>query len=142
MIRFCCDTNVLIAATCSWHVHHPSSRREMDRRRGAGEELVVVAHSLIEMYSVLTRIPRWRMRAGDAVRLIRVNFRDVPVLQLPASEVWRALDESPQQGIQGGRIHDALIARSAIHGGAATLLTWNVRHFSAFGDIRVVQPAP
>ena len=143
MTRFCCDTNVLIAAACPWHVHHQSSRSAIDRRRGTGEELVVGAHSLVEMYSVLTRIPEWRMRPKDAAALIRANFGDVPIVQLPVREVWKSLEEAPQHGVQGGRIHDALIARCAIHGGASTLLTWNVRHFSVFAtEIHVTQPPP
>ena len=101
------------------------------------------AHSLVEMYSVLTRIPEWRIPPRDATALIRANFGDVPIVQLPVPEVWKSLDEAPDQGVRGGRIHDALIARCAIHGGATTLLTWNVRHFSVFATgIRVMQPPP
>lgn len=142
MIRFCCDTNVLIAATCPWHQHHLRSLSAIDGRRGAGEQLVVASRSLIEMYSVLTRIPRWRMAPEDATALIQGNFQDVPVIQLAVSEVWEVLDEAPRRGVKGGRIHDALIARSAIHGGATTLLTWNLRHLSVFAEIRVLEPPP
>ena len=142
MIRFCCDTNVLIAAYSPWHKHHESSRGEIGERQAAEEELVVAAHSLIEAYSVLTRIPQWRMSPEDAMTLLHANLDGVQIIQLPADEVWETLDQAPQFGIRGGRIHDALIARSAIHGGAATLLTWNVRHFSCFeSEIRVLRPS-
>ncbi|MDE2712584.1 MAG: type II toxin-antitoxin system VapC family toxin [Acidobacteria bacterium] len=143
MIRFCCDTNVLIAACCPWHDHHDPSRREIDRRRSGGEEMVVAAHSVIEMYSVLTRIPRWRMSPEDASTLIRSNLEGVPDIQLPTAEVWKALEQAAQFGIRGGRIHDALIARCAIRGGASTLLTWNRRDFTLFaGEIQLLRPAP
>ena len=140
MIRFCCDTNVLIAACCPWHDRHEPSHREIDRRRVGKEELVVATHSLIEMYSVLTRIPRWRMSPDDAATLIHSNFDGVRSVQLGADEVWDTLDQAPRLGVRGGRIHDALIARGAILGGATTLLTWNVRHFSGFAGIRVLEP--
>jgi predicted nucleic acid-binding protein len=108
-----------------------------------GEELVVGAHSLVEMYSVLTRIPEWRMAPRDATALIRANFGDVPIIELPVREVWKSLDEAPRQGVRGGRIHDALIARCAIHGGATTLLTRNVRRFSVFAaELQVTAPPP
>ena len=74
--------------------------------------------------------------------LLHANLDGVQIIQLPADEVWETLDRAPQFGIRGGRIHDALIARCAIHGGATTLLTWNVRHFSSFGsEIRVLRPS-
>lgn len=141
MIRFCCDTNVLIAAYCQWHGHHEPSRREIDRRRAGKAELVVAAHSLIEMYSVLTRIPQWRMSPEDALTLMHSNLDGVQTVQLAADEVWDTLDQAPHLGIRGGRIHDVLIARCAIRGGATTLLTWNARHFSSFeSQIRVLRP--
>ena len=103
---------------------------------------MVAAHSLIEAYSVLTRFPQWRMSPEDAATLLHANLDGVPIIQLPPDEVWETLDRAPQFGIRGGRIHDALIARCAIHGGAATLLTWNVRHFSGLGsEIRVLRPS-
>ena len=105
--------------------------------------MVVAAHSVIEMYSVLTRIPRWRMSPEDASTLIRSNLEGVPDIQLPTAEVWKALEQAAQVGIRGGRIHDALIARCAIRGGAATLLTWNRRDFTLFaGEIQLLRPAP
>ena len=142
MIRFCCDTNVLIAAYCPWHDHHEPSRREIDRLRAGKADLVVAAHSLIEMYSVLTRIPQWRMSPEDALTLIRSNLEGVQTIQLAADEVWDTLDRAQHLGIRGGRIHDVLIARCALRGGATTLLTWNDRHFSSFASqIRVLRPS-
>lgn len=105
--------------------------------------MMVAAHSVVEMYSVLTRIPRWRMSPRDASTLIRSNLDGVPDVQLPLGEVWKALEEAAQFGIRGGRIHDALIARCAIRGRASTLLTWNLRDFTPFaGEIRLLRPVP
>lgn len=104
---------------------------------------MVAAHSLIEMYSVLTRVPRWRMSPEDAWTLIHANLEGVRAISLSGGDVWEALDQATRLGIRGGRIHDALIARCAIHGGATTLLTWNLRHFSLFAsEIQVLQPSP
>ena len=101
----------------------------------------MAAHPLIEMYSVLTRVPRWRMSPEDAATLIHSNLDGVPTLQFAADEVRDTLDHAAHRGIRGGRIHDALIARCAIRGGATTLLTWNVRRFASFEDqIQVRRP--
>ena len=83
------------------------------------------------------------MSPEDASTLIRANLDGVPDIQLSTGEVWEALEQAARFRIRGGRIHDALIARCAIRGGASTLLTWNLRDFALFaGEIQVLRPVP
>ena len=44
-------------------------------------------------------------------------------------------------GIAGGTVYDVLLAHCALKANAATLLTWNVKHFRQFdlGPIKRVQ---
>ena len=44
------DTSVLVAGFASWHESHAAAREALRCAR-------VVAHSLVETYSVLTRLP-------------------------------------------------------------------------------------
>lgn len=141
MSRFLCDTNVLIASACSWHAHHVPSLREINRRAQAGQEFLVAAHSLVELYSVLTRIPHRRLLPSDAVELIRLNCEDATIVTLPRAETWNLLNDAAERHMRGGQTYDALTAHCAIRGRATTLLTWNVRHFAAFGSrIQVLRP--
>lgn len=129
--RFLCDTNVLVAAVCSWHEHHERTRAGVDRRKGVGEELVLATHTLSEAYAVLTRLPSpHRLRSGDAIALLEANWREAPVVHLTAAETWCALREAHRRGVTGGQTYDLLMAECARKAGAATIVTWNARHFA------------
>ena len=142
MSRYLCDTSCLVAAVCTWHEHHGRTHREIERRVAVGEELVLAAHTLIETYAVLTRLPApYRLRAEDALSLIESNWKGAPTVCLTGDETWRALLGIRQLGVIGGQTYDALIASMALKAGASTLLTWNVRDFFAFSDrIAVLTP--
>ena len=75
MTRFVPDTNCMIAAVCTWHEHHDRAAEEIERRLERGETLFVAAHTLVEAYSVLTRLPPpYRLSPTDAFALIEANF--------------------------------------------------------------------
>lgn len=135
MTRYLCDTSGLVAAVCTWHEHHDRTRTELQRRADAGEELVLAAHSLVETYAVLTRLPgQGRLRVDDAMALIEANWRDTPVVHLTPKETWGALHQARRRSLAGGQMYDVLVAVAALKTGASTILTWNVRHFTPFAD--------
>ncbi len=103
---------------------------------------MLAAHSVAELYSVLTRLPPpRRMRGADALTLIEGNWSNAPAVHLTARETWEAVRIAERLGVTGGQTYDALIARSALKAGASTILTWNVRHFAPFaGQIAVESP--
>ena len=141
--RYLCDTSVLVATVCSWHEHHARTLAELERRERVGEALVLAAHSLAETYAVLTRLPGpSRLRSRDAITLLEANWRETPVVHLTAAETWGALRRAQRRGVIGGQTYDMLIATCALKAGAATILTWNVRHFvAAAPEIGVETPA-
>ena len=142
MNRYLCDTSCLVAGICAWHEHHSRTHREIERRISAGEDLVLAAHSLVETYAVLTRLPApHRLRAEDALSLIESNWKDTPTISLSSDETWQALRDARALGAIGGQTYDALIACVALKAGAATLLTWNLRNFARFSD-RIAVLAP
>ena len=143
MSRYLCDTSCLVAAVCAWHEHHGRTRLEIERRIRGHEELVLAAHSLAELYAVLTRLPSpHRLRADDAISLIEANWGETFVVHLTGQETWQALREARQLGIIGGQMYDVIIAASALKAGASTLLTWNMRHFNKFTDkLSVLAPS-
>lgn len=142
MTRYLCDTNGLIASACGWHEHHVRTHAEFQRRAHAGEELVLAAHSLAEIYSVLTRLPPpRRIRGEDALTLIEGNWSDTATVHLTAQETWDAVRNAERLGVRGGQMYDALIATSALKAGASAILTWNRRNFEPFAaDIQIESP--
>ncbi len=105
------DTSVLVAAFASWHESHPAAQEALRGGR-------LVAHGVVEAYSVLTRLPPpHRVVPGLAAEFLRQVATDTP-LTLPAEEVARLPHLLSDRGISGGAAYDALIAVTALHHGA------------------------
>jgi len=142
---FFVDTSCIIAVVCAWHTHHAPAAAEIERRLGARELLATAAHALAESYAVLTRIPApHRLSPADALALLEGNFiENARVVALDAAGYRSLLRRAGRDGISGGRTYDAVIAECALKAKAATLLTFNARHFTDLEGVgvRVVVPS-
>lgn len=123
------DTGVVVAAFASWHEAHGAARAEMAQRPG------IAAHSLVETYSVLTRLPApHRVPADLAARFLEVAFPG-PALVLEAEQLKHlVVMRLPILGISGGAVYDAVIAETVrIAGG--TLVTLDRRALATYDRI-------
>ncbi len=114
--------------------HHPEhdSCRDWLARVVRGElELVVAAHTIAELYAVLSTLPtRPRLGPDRAWRLIEDNV--IPhsrVVALSIEEQVETVREIASQGLSGGVVYDALIAGVARSEQVDVLVTLNERHF-------------
>ncbi len=115
------DTSVIVAAFASWHEHHAAAFAAI------GRVDTVVAHCLLETYSVLTRLPApHRMAPAIVSKYIHVGFGRHKVAALSAAEHRRLLTTCAAQGISGGAVYDAAIAITCASAGL-TLLTLDAR---------------
>jgi predicted nucleic acid-binding protein len=104
-LKVTADTSVLVAAFASWHEHHDIAFA------AAGRLDAVVAHCLLETYSVLTRLPApHRMTADVVTELVETNFATHELVALPGTEHRKLVLGAAALGITGGAIYDALIA--------------------------------
>ncbi len=140
------DSDCIIAALCDWHEHCQQARREIDRRIDSREDLILAAPTLLQAYSVLTRLPRpYQLSADVAFRLLDANFME------PAREIIAVdgaghrllLQDAVTSSVLGGQVYDAVIARCARQGGVDAVLTFNERDFARLitPPIQVVVPA-
>ena len=144
--RFMPDTNCIVALLSPRHDHHERALGEMERRLDDGETLVVAAHTLVETYSVLTRLPApHRLSPPDCRALIEANFAPdtAEVIALSTDGYRRLIHDAPASNLSGGRVYDAVIAACARAGRVNTLLTFNERHFALFAgeDLAIVAPS-
>ncbi len=102
-------------------------------------------HCCLEFYSVATRLPpEFRLRPADAVHLLEEEVLGrFEVVDLPAQERKRLLQDAARDGVSGGRVYDLHIAEAARVHGARIVVTDNCRHFLALlrYDIRVLSTA-
>lgn len=120
MTRVALDTSVAVPLLLASHPDHRQVGRHV-----RGRELVLTAHSMVETYSVLTRLPDdARAAPADAAAAIDGSFGPPLVLE---AEVLAALPERwAGLGIMGGAVYDALVAEAALQH-EVTLLTRDAR---------------
>lgn len=126
------DTSVLVPAFYGDHANHAASLNLLTSF--AKKEIACGAHSLIEVYSTLTRMPgKHRVNSEQAMLFIGSIQERVSVVSLTPDEYFKMLHTFSSLGVTGGTIYDALLAQCALKSGADKLYTWNLRHYSQFG---------
>ncbi|HQZ36929.1 MAG TPA: type II toxin-antitoxin system VapC family toxin [Ilumatobacteraceae bacterium] len=114
------DTSVLVAAFASWHEDHALAVDELARKP------LLIAHSMVETFSVLTRLPEPQRAAPVMVaEFFERNFPRDP-LTLGASAARSVPGTLAGLGIVGGAAYDGLIALTA-RAGDATLVSLDQR---------------
>lgn len=139
------DTSTLIAGMLTDHQHHAEAAAWLAAAKAGRYELVVSGHSLVEAYSVLTRLPRTpKITPAEAKQLLDVNVTSVAkIVSLSGAENVALLDEMVSRNVVGGMVYDAIIARAAELAGVDRLITINEKHFLAVwpgGAARVRSP--
>ena len=126
------DTSVLVPVFYGDHVHHQASL-DVFTRYGR-KDACCGAHSLVEVYSALTRMPGKYRISGEQAMLFVGNIRErLTVVGLTPDETFSMLQVNAALGIAGGAIYDALLAGCALKSGAEKMFTWNLRHYGQFG---------
>ena len=143
MTSYFLDASCVVAAVCEWHRHHEVTRKEIERRKAAGETAVLAAHGLAEAYSVLTRLPEpHRLRPEDALAVLEANWGQTRLVALVPSEYRSTLGRCRDAGIGGGAVYDALIASCARKARVGELVTWDAGVFERFLDDEPVVRTP
>ncbi len=128
------DTSVLVAA---FHVEHPHHQPSFDLFvRSKKAAACRAAHSLVEVYAILTGMAAARRTSGDQALLFIGNIRErFTLVALDEDEYSQMLETAAASGLAGGAIHDAILGHCAIKAKAKTIHTWNTRDF-----LRLPQP--
>ena len=127
------DTSVLVAAIVDAHPNHARALTWLKRAKQNGVFAYIAAHTLAELYAVLTRLPvQPRLSATTALQLIQENVVSTfEIVTLDSDDYKTILVHLAQLGITGGAIYDALIAHVAYQIQVDYLITFNERDFKA-----------
>ena len=122
------DTSVLIAASDAADPRHPGSRSLL--AAATPSTAACAAHTLAEVYAVLSRIPGGKkVRPEFAGLLVEQIAARMTVVPLGSDEYSATLRETARMGLSGGIVFDALLLACARKIEAERIYTWNVRHF-------------
>jgi len=126
------DTSVLVPVFYGDHIHHRASLErfiQFDKSTGC-----CGAHSLVEVYSTITRMPGKHRVSGEQAMLFIQNVRErLSVVTLSGNEYADALAAAAALGIVGGGVYDAMLAHCAFKAKAETIYSWNSRHYALCG---------
>ena len=130
------DTSVVVPALVRSHPEHARCLPWIRRVHEGDVDLVLAAHSLAEVHAVLTSLPvRPRISPRTARRLIEEN-RLLPgpkglatVVALETVDYTAVLEAAAQNGIAGGAVYDALIAKAADLADVDHVVTLNPKDF-------------
>ncbi len=133
------DTSVLIPVFYGDHVHHDASLSLFAGLKKG--EAACAAHSLFEVYSVLTRMPgRHRIPPDQAMLFIGDIRQRLAIIALDPAEYATALDRCAAATITGGTAYDALIAACAVKAKTKTIYTWNMKHYQFLDGVNIRRP--
>jgi predicted nucleic acid-binding protein len=126
------DTSVLVPVFYGDHVHHIPSLALF--AQFGKKDVACGAHSMVEVYSAMTRMPGKHRINGEQGMLFIENIRErLTVVGLTPEEYFEMLRINSDLGVVGGSICDALLAACALKSGAEKMFTWNLRHYAQFG---------
>ncbi len=98
------DTSVLVAAMVEAHPMHERALPWLQRIRDGADVGLVAAHSIAELYAILTTLPiQPRISPITSKRLIRQNVLDVcQVISLSDLDYAAIVDHLSEAGLVGG----------------------------------------
>jgi predicted nucleic acid-binding protein len=124
------DTSVLVAAFWGGHREHAASIKLLgaaDKRQSA-----CAAHSLAEVYAVMTALPvRPALPPEQVLLFVQAARERLTIVTLDEAEYLATIQRTAELGFTSGRIYDALLLRCAAKVKARTIYTWNLKHFQA-----------
>lgn len=140
------DTSVLVAVFWGDHPLHDACLEVF--RRAAKPRAFCAAHSMAELYAVMTRLPVQPSISGEQATLFLESLRTrVSPVALSAEEYTTALEEAARLGASGGKVYDVLLLACARKCAAEVIYTLDRRDFPRLardlaGRIRVLPAAP
>lgn len=131
-MRILFDSSTLIAAIVEAHQKHEIALSWLLRAKNKEFDLIVSAHTLLEIYCVLTKAPfKPKISSLTARKLIETNIKNIAIVQsLNSEDYFKLLDSVCSLDLKGGIVYDALIYRCAIKSNAKKIVTLNTKDFN------------
>jgi predicted nucleic acid-binding protein len=125
------DTSVLVPAAVTRHPHNAPALAVLEELVSRKHRGFISAHSLTEIYSVLTRTPfKPPLYPSEAWQIIeQMILPHMELVTLTAKEYKEVVHHCAASGWAGGRIHDAVHLRCAQKADCDRIYTFNVKDF-------------
>lgn len=142
MILF--DTNILVHATTRVSLHHMGAKTLCQQAYEGVFNACVAVQNLCEWYGVVTNPRRVThpLSLGQAVRELEVYLAPSPLRVIaPSPAAWQRLPALLRRAAaRGAHAFDVLLVATMLERGVKTFYTENPSDFSAFREVRAVNP--
>ena len=125
------DSSVLIAAFVESHPKHKSALSFLVKAKNREFKLFVSAHTILEVYSVLTSAPfRPKITSVIAKKLIENNINAIAkIIYLSDEDYFKIIEKMCASDFKGGIVYDAIIVECALNSKVDEILTLNPKDF-------------
>jgi predicted nucleic acid-binding protein len=90
---------------------------------------------MAELYAILTRLPgKQRMNADQVLLFLDDVRKRLTIIALTEEDYHSTISGAAGEGILGGTIYDALLARCALKSNCEIIYTWNTGDFNRLGQ--------
>lgn len=136
------DSSVLIAAFVEAHPKHKSALSALIKAKNKEFELFVSAHTILEIYSVLTSAPfKPKITSEIAKQLIKNNIKPfAKIVYLSDKDYFTIVDKMSSSGLVGGIAYDAIIIKCALNSKVDKILTLNSKDFLRLTNVFSTKP--
>lgn len=144
-MRVLLDTSTLIAALIETHPFHKPAFKCLEKVGQKNYKGFVSAHSLAELYAILTRLPvKPPILPNEAQELIKDSVISIcEIVSLTSDDYNAVIEHLAQLDIIGGAVYDALIMHVASKIQIDSIITLNEKDFKRvypeFAD-KVISP--
>jgi predicted nucleic acid-binding protein len=130
-MRVLLDTSILVAALIETHTFHELAFNWLEKAKDKSYEGVISAHSLAELYAILTRLPvQPTISPKEAQQLIKASVIDVfEIVPLLPRDYDSVIEHLANLRIIGGAVYDGLIMYAAFKVDVDLIVTLNEKDF-------------
>jgi predicted nucleic acid-binding protein len=125
------DSSVLVSAAVAHHPHNARALEALEQLPSGKHRGHTSAHTLTEVYSVLTRTPfRPPLFPHEAWQIIEAMIlAHLELVTLAAKDYREVVRQCAASSWSGGRVHDAVHLRCAQKANCDRIYTFNVKDF-------------
>lgn len=136
------DTSILVPAV---HANHPLHSRTAAwlNRTFERDDVMVCHHSLLEAYSVLTRLPPdLRLTRVEAENVLRKTYEgNTRIASFNGGAMWTILTKLSEMPVVGGACYDAFTIIVLLEAGVTSIATYNTTEFGRITtSVPIVEP--
>ena len=137
LVNWYFDTSVLVPAAVTRRPHNARALATLEELISRKHRGFVSAHSLTEIYSVLTRTPfKPPFYPSEAWQIVEVMILPhMELVTLTGKEYREVVHHCAVSGWAGGRVHDAVHLRCAQKAMSDRIYTFNVKDFKALAPV-------